>query len=674
MESDAKSPETLLLVDDDPLALRALERCLRLDKYDVRVASSGAEALEILESNNIAAILCDQKMPEMLGTELLSKALEISPNSARILITGNPDMETLVTAVNVGQISQFVAKPWKEAFLRQTVRAAVEKYQLIKENQELQRQVVKQHQNLKQAHDSLQQDLHIGAQVHDVLLIGQVPKELPEAHLEVLTHPSKEIDGDFHEFYQPSEHVLDVVLGDVMGKGIPAALVGTAVKAQMMRCAKPLNPMQSCAGQGPWLPHVLTPAEILKEVQAELAQNLIDLEFFVTLFYGRFDFTHRRFTYVDCGSTKPIIYRPDDQSVAFLGGPNFPLGMVATDNYVEKSVSFEPGDIFLFYSDGVTEARNPDNQLYGEDRLVDILKNYGRCQPKALLHLIEQSALKWDRSEQLDDDVTLMSITIDKEWQPSQLLRREAKFHSDLAQLEAVRQFVANVCALSPDGLDPCCEQLQLALNEAFANVVEHGYDNESDREIKIRGEVCHDKIVFTLLDRGQAFRPSDIQEPSLAGDRSGGFGLYIMRQVADDLSYLPKASDTGWNQLTLSKNFQIQGANMQYSHAKQDDILVVTLESPNLDAKDAPGFKESIQTLITEEQKHKVVFDLKELQFIDSSGLGAFLSVLRHVNNKGGDLRLASPTKPIKTMLEIVRMHKLFEIFNSADEAVKSF
>ncbi len=112
----------------------------------------------------------------------------------------------------------------------------------------------------------------------------------------------------------------------------------------------------------------------------------------------------------------------------------------------------------------------------------------------------------------------------------------------------------------------------------------------------------------------------------------------------------------------------------MDVSHNTRSNVLVVTLKGDHLDAKETLAFKKKIADLIEKEQVTNAVFDLHRLEFIDSSGLGAFLSILKNLHAKGGDLKLSGMNKTIRTMFELVCMHKIFEIFNSADEALRSF
>lgn len=112
----------------------------------------------------------------------------------------------------------------------------------------------------------------------------------------------------------------------------------------------------------------------------------------------------------------------------------------------------------------------------------------------------------------------------------------------------------------------------------------------------------------------------------------------------------------------------------MKFACSTQDNILIITPEGASLDVHSASSFKDQLVEFLEQKPFKDVVLDLHELQFIDSSGLGSLLSLLRTVQRKGGRLKLASITKPVRTTLELVSMHKIFEIFNTTDEAVRSF
>lgn len=121
----------LLLVDDEAANLRALERLLR-DDFDVLTAESGSEGLELLTQNDVALIISDQRMPGMSGIEFLKQAAQLRHRTVRIILTGYTDIGDVVEAINSGVIYKYLAKPWANTDLIQTVQRAVEHYQTTK--------------------------------------------------------------------------------------------------------------------------------------------------------------------------------------------------------------------------------------------------------------------------------------------------------------------------------------------------------------------------------------------------------------------------------------------------------------------------------------------------------------------------------------------------------------
>lgn len=112
----------------------------------------------------------------------------------------------------------------------------------------------------------------------------------------------------------------------------------------------------------------------------------------------------------------------------------------------------------------------------------------------------------------------------------------------------------------------------------------------------------------------------------------------------------------------------------MELVYAKQDGVYIVLIGKEILDAKDAPEFKQKVLDLIAKEDCRKAVIDLSKLKFIDSSGLGSILGISRSLQHRGGSLKLACMSQTVRGMFELVSMHKIFEIYKSVDEAVKSF
>jgi phosphoserine phosphatase RsbU/P len=665
---------SILVVDDDPFVLEALETILKREDYEVYKATDGFNALQLIKQHSPAVIMCDQFMPGITGIEVLKQTQEMLPESIRILITAAVDSQTAIDAINVGHVNQYITKPWKNENLLRVVRDSLEKYKLIKENHFLQDLIFYQHQELQKSHDNLMEDLKLGASIHEQLLLGKLPHNIPGFNIDALSFPSKDIDGDFFEFYHPDSRFLDVVLGDVMGKGIAAALVGTAVKTQLIRFALPFPYQQFYDGQIGWHTTLLPPEDILSLVHSEICPELIELEYFVSLFYGRFDLNFKTFTFVDCGSAKPIHFHADEKSVRPLEGSSFPLGMVPENHYFSVTIPYQVGDIFVFYSDGVTEARAPDYSLFGYERLAQLVLRNNKLTPSELVHEIKEAIFAFSGKDKLNDDLTIVVVKIEPSNIISTFKTFSAEFQNDLEQLEAVRLFIKKICNQAPGDKERLTNELKLLINEAFCNIVKHATREKKGSGITITADLREQGIYIILSDSGIPFDPALVEEPNFCGKKDSGYGWQIIRGLADKLSYSPRKSLQDKNQLCIYKKYYIGDDHMRIKHEKVGDILIITPEGESLDARDASKFKELVLKLINENNSHEVICDLNQLQFIDSSGLGSMLSVLRELNSRGGDLKLSCMNKPIRTMFELVKMHKIFEIFNTTDEAVSSF
>lgn len=165
----AKTKYPILYVDDEPDNLTVFKSTFRRD-YKVHMANSGEEALEVLTTNEIFVIITDQRMPNMTGTELLSKIIKDYPDAIRIILTGYSDVEAIVQAINKGKIYQYVAKPWDKDELKITIDKAIESYLLKAENRNL-------IEDLKEANRTLEQKVEERTAEVVKLLHNILPKE-----------------------------------------------------------------------------------------------------------------------------------------------------------------------------------------------------------------------------------------------------------------------------------------------------------------------------------------------------------------------------------------------------------------------------------------------------------------------------------------------------------------
>lgn len=141
----------VLVVDDEQSIINLISRTLRSEGYMVRGTTDPHEALQILREQDVAVILCDQRMAEMPGTEVLKIAKEITPNTTRILITGYSDINVVITALNQGHIFRYLAKPWLKDDLIHHLTEALEYRESILKNERLLKELLKDKDDWKRA-------------------------------------------------------------------------------------------------------------------------------------------------------------------------------------------------------------------------------------------------------------------------------------------------------------------------------------------------------------------------------------------------------------------------------------------------------------------------------------------------------------------------------------------
>lgn len=147
---------TVLFVDDERNILSTLRRLCRREPYNVMIANSGPEALEMLKESPAQVIVSDYRMPEMTGVEMLSAAKDIVPDSIRIILSGFADTQAIVEAINTGEIYRFLSKPWDDQELLTTISQSIQHYDLVKQNAELEAKTIKQNEQLQRLNENLE--------------------------------------------------------------------------------------------------------------------------------------------------------------------------------------------------------------------------------------------------------------------------------------------------------------------------------------------------------------------------------------------------------------------------------------------------------------------------------------------------------------------------------------
>lgn len=210
--------------------------------------------------------------------------------------------------------------------------------------------------------------------------------------------PVKEVGGDFYDFFMVDERHVAIVMADVSGKGVPAAL--------FMVIGKTLIKDHTQSGRNL--------GEVFTEVNNILCESN-DNGMFITAFEGVLDLVTGEFRYVNAGHEMPFIYRKDEGYEAYKIRPGFVLAGMENIKYKEQKIQLNIGDRIFQYTDGVTEATDKDNQLYGMDRLNRILnKECQTCSPEKTLELVKADIDAFVGDNDQFDDITMLCIEYTK--------------------------------------------------------------------------------------------------------------------------------------------------------------------------------------------------------------------------------------------------------------------
>ena len=389
---DATPPEQvddrtakILVVDDEPdleiLVRQKFRRRIRRGEFEFTFAQNGVEALERLAENPaLEMILSDINMPRLDGLSLLNALGEVNPEIRAVMVSAYGDMDNIRTAMNRGAFD-FVTKPIDFEDLETTIDKTLRYSRIMREALSSQNQL-----------QALRQELNIAHSMQLSILPTSFPCT-PQFEVHGRVIPAKEVGGDFYDVYNLEDGRLGIVIADVSGKGIPAALF-------MMVCRTLLKGIAI---------GMESPAEALTEANTLLhAENQASM--FVTVFYAVFDPRTGVLTYANAGHDPPVLRRTDGSTEALPSTGGVPLGIVEDVEFVEETSTLSPGDFVFLYTDGVTEALNEEEEEFGDARVHDAIAGVSPGPASEAVEALVQTVVRFSGEAEQFDDLTCLVL------------------------------------------------------------------------------------------------------------------------------------------------------------------------------------------------------------------------------------------------------------------------
>lgn len=372
----------------------------------------------------------------------------------------------------------------------------------------------------------MEEELNVGRNIQ----MSMVPLQFPafpdrdEFDLHALLKPAREVGGDFYDFFLISQDELCLVIGDVSGKGVPAAL--------FMAVTRTMTKTRAADDR--------SPASIITRVKDELSADNSE-SMFVTMFLGIFNIRSGEFKYTNAGHNPPYIKRASGEieTIKQLHGPI--AGAVEGIAYKQDQLLLHQGDLLLMFTDGVSEAMDVDSNLYGDQRIIEFLTDMDGDEPSNAVAGLAKSVEQYAGDVPQFDDITILALRCNRAMDSADTEQLNLKISNELSEINvAIEAFEA---FSERTGLPMAIAmKANLVFDELLNNIDSHAFTDAGEHQIDIHIEKSVDRLLIQIEDEGLPFNPFEQAEVdttlSLEERDIGGLGIHLVMNVMDDVSY----------------------------------------------------------------------------------------------------------------------------------------
>ena len=551
----------LSIGDVDPLssyfdeAWAAYTQGIKPDNYMVRHSAKygylTSSMLPVIDSaGNVVAVLLVDVWMELIMTTLRGYIVRMVLISLGILALFNVVYWFVIRKSFVdplmkirGNVTEFAKNETETTISLDDIRTNDEIQELANSIGRMENDIVKYIGNIRTItaeKERIGAELNIATPIQADMLPRIFPAfpERKEFDLYAAMDPAKEVGGDFYDFFLVDDDHLALVMADVSGKGVPAAL--------FMVIAKTLIKNRAQLGE--------SPAVILTNVNEQLCEGN-EAELFVTVWLAVIEISTGRGLAANAGHEHPVIRRADGSYELVVYRHSPAVATMEGLRFREHAFELHPGDRLFVYTDGVPEATNAANELYGTDRMLAALNADPDAAPKTLLENVRRSIDGFVGDAPQFDDITMLGFAyVGAEKTDA----KELTLDATVENLEQVLAFVdgeleAMDCPMKTQ------MQLDIAVEELFVNIAHYAYaPNTGSATVRVETGSEPKRVSITFLDSGVPYDPLAKPDPDVtlsAEERQiGGLGIYMVKKSMDDMTYVYR---DGQNVLTITKNLE---------------------------------------------------------------------------------------------------------------------
>lgn len=524
----------VLVVDDEPMNINLLVELLK-PHYKVMAAKNGAIALKAANSPSPPdLILLDIMMPEMDGYEVCRRLKEDvnTRDIPVVFVTAMGEASDETKGLELGAVD-YITKPISPPIVLARVKAHLALRQSMQE-------LKKAYQIIETQKERMQDELNVGRDIQMSMLRQDFPvyADRKEFDLSATILPAREVGGDFYDFFFVDQDRLCLCIGDVSGKGVPAAL--------FMAVGKTLIKSRGSSDN--------SPASIMTYVNDALCEGNESC-MFITLFLAFLNVKTGELVYTNAGHNPPNI-RKNSGEVTRLAERHGPVaGAVEGLAFKESCIKLEEGDALVLFTDGVTEAMDPNEALFEEHRLESLLASQAFADSQSLNQAIMTSVKDFEQDAGQADDITILSLIFNGDPDAGRGKHLDTALTNDLEQMSSFQD--AFEAFAEQAGLSLAVQsQVAMVFDELLNNTISYGYHDDDEHTIDIQVDVYPSYLSVVIRDDGIPFNPFSLDAPdttlSIEEREIGGLGVHLVRNVMDDVSYERKVNQ---NVLTLMKN-----------------------------------------------------------------------------------------------------------------------
>jgi len=401
---EAIDSAALLVVDDSEGNRDALCRRLQRRGYAVTGASDGLQALALVAQGGFDLVLLDVMMPGLNGLEVLEQIRQTHPATELpvIMASAKDQSEDIVRALELGA-NDYVTKPIDFEVALARVRTHLALKRAVHQVVVLEQRLSHRNWELEVSNAQMRRDLEAAAKIQKAFLPKTLPV-LPGLRFAWSYHPCEALAGDFLNICPLGDEQFGMYVLDVSGHGVAAALLAVTLSRVLSPAGDPDSVLLRSGGQ--LGARLVPPTEVAERLNQRFPWDE-ETEQFFTIVYGVLDAKTGQFRYVSAGHPG-VAHLSRDAETKLHPVAGFPIGL--GEAYDEFTIQMQPGDRLYLYSDGVTEAMNPDGQLFGDGQLLHALDNGRADTLERSLSLLVDDLATWCGGTPSRDDISILAV------------------------------------------------------------------------------------------------------------------------------------------------------------------------------------------------------------------------------------------------------------------------